>query len=626
MFKKLVPATNKNVSASDIVIVPTADQRVVSMASPMLSDNEVNAYFDGHAIRVQINDDLLARAYGKLGVTGFSAIVNAGRMLNGYLSKVYTGYNPEFIITNMVRDFTSGLINLTGEKGIAMAAKTVANYPKSFASLLKYAATGESNAWIDKYRNTGGNTGAAYLSDMERLGNEVKTEYASYQGVLKNLKQGDSANAARAAGRKVYNVTLKWINSLNQAGENAMRLSAFKAMIESGQSPLQAAKVAKNITVNFNRKGEFGAEANAAYLFFNASVQGTAALAHALTKGESKGQAWALASSMAMLGYFVAASLGGGDEDDYDKLNDYVKERNLLIKAGDGYVQIPVPYGYGFFWNLGRSIADAQRKDELGKLPWHVASSAIEELTPFSDTVVGNDGEFQADQVFLGLLPTVAKIPAQPILNKQLFSGGELMPDSPFKQFQPDREKMWRATQGTMFDHVAGWLETGLGMDVSPETLKHYTRSLTGGAGNMVDTLISAAMLKAQGADLETSEIPFYRKAFTELTIKDHRAAFFKARDEAKEAAEEFARAKEKNDLSLMKSVLGDKKEMIALDKYANKLSKVIEVIRNEQDSVRLSDNFTEPEKRLKIKELELREEKLYDQYLDVFKTKTAKN
>jgi len=142
----------------------------------------------------------------------------------------------------------------------------------------------------------------------------------------------------------------------------------------------------------------------------------------------------------------------------------------------------------------------------------------------------------------------------------------------------------------------------------------------------MVDTSISAAMLKTQGADLETSEIPFYRKAFTELTIKDHRAAFFKARDEAKEAAEEFARAKEKNDLSLMKSVLSDKKEMIALDKYANKLSKVIEVIRNEQDSVRLSDNFTEPEKRLKIKELELREEKLYDQYLDVFKTKTAKN
>jgi len=94
----------------------------------------------------------------------------------------------------------------------------------------------------------------------------------------------------------------------------------------------------------------------------------------------------------------------------------------------------------------------------------------------------------------------------------------------------------------------------------------------------------------------------------------------------SRKAAEEFARAKEKNDLSLMKNVLSDKKEMIALDKYANKLSKVIEVIRNEQDSVRLSDNFTEPEKRLKIKELELREEKLYDQYLDVFKTKTAKN
>ncbi len=622
-FRQSLSLLDRNIALSSIVINPTSDQRIAASASPMLAENEVNVYMDGHAIRVQINDELLARAYTKMGVNGVSAIVAAGRALNGYLSKVYTGYNPEFIMTNMVRDFTTGIINLSGEQGAKMAAKAVSNYPSSFASLLKYAYTNgkSSNNWIDSYRANGGNTGAAYLSDMERLGNEVNSEYAAYQGVIANLKQGDMSNAARAAARKVYNATLKWIYNLNQAGENAMRLSAFKAMIDSGRSVNEAAKVAKNITVNFNRKGELGAEANAAYLFFNASMQGVAATTHALLKGKNKYQAWGLVSGMTTLAYFSAAALGGGDEDEYDKIDDFTRERNALIKHGDGWVKIPIPYGYGFFWNLGRTLADAQRKDELGTMPWHVAASAIEELTPFGDIVVGSDGEFKTDQVLLGLLPTAAKIPFQPGVNKQIFSGTELIPDSPFDQSQPDREKMWRGTKGTMYDQIAGWLEAGIGADVSPETLKYYTRTFTGGAGSLVDSTISAAMLKSEGAELEARETPFVRKVYSEVTIRETRAAYYKAKEEAKKAAEEFRRAQRNNDLVSMQAVVKDKKEMLALDAYANKLSDVIRLSRDQQDAVRLSDKFSVAEKRLKLKEMEKQESAFYDQFLDVFNT-----
>lgn len=622
-FRQSLSLLDRNIALSSIVINPTSDQRIAASASPMLAENEVNVYMDGHAIRVQINDELLARAYTKMGVNGVSAIVAAGRMLNGYLSKVYTGYNPEFIITNMKRDFTTGVMNLTGEEGFLMALKAIAHYPRTFVSLFKYAATNgkSSDKWIDMYRGTGGNTGAAYLSDMERLGDEVAIEYASYQGVISNIKQGDMANASRAAGRKVYNATLKWIYNLNQAGENAMRLSAFKAMIDSGRSVNEAAKVAKNITVNFNRKGELGAEANAAYLFFNASIQGVSATTHALFKGKNKYQAWALASGMTTLSYLSAAALGGGDEDEYDKIDDFTRERNALIKHGDGWLKFPIPYGYGFFWNLGRILADAQRKGELGTMPWHVAASAIEELTPFGDIVVGSDGEFKTDQVLLGLLPTAAKILFQPVVNKQIFSGTELIPDSPFDQSQPDREKMWRGTKGTMYDQVAGWLEAGIGADVSPETLKYYTRTFTGGAGSLVDSTISAVMLKSEGAELEARETPFVRKVYSEVTIRETRAAYYKAKEEAKKAAEEFRRAQRNNDLVSMQAVIKDKKEMLALDAYANKLSDVIRISRDQQDAVRLSDKFTVAEKRLKLKEMEKQESSFYDQFLDVFNT-----
>ncbi len=622
MFKQLLPTIDPTVQTGSVSIDKTTDQRVIGMASPMLAENEINAYIDGHAVRVQINDDLLARAYGKLGVTGFSALVSAGRAFNGYLSKVYTGYNPEFIITNMIRDFTSGLINLTGEEGAKISSKAAKNYVKSFSSLMRYAISNgkKSDKWIDMYRANGGNTGAAYLSDLERLGDEVKTDYASYLGVMSNLKSGDIANASRAAGRKVFNVTLKWIYNLNQAGENAMRLAAFRAMIESGKTPNQAAKASKNITVNFNRKGELGAEANAAYLFFNASVQGTAALAHAHFKGKHKYQAWGLSSMVGALGYMAALALIGDDEDDYDKINDYTKSRNLLIKAGEGYAQIPVPYGYGFFWNTGRAIAEAQHKGELGVLPWHMAASAIEELTPFSDTVVGSQDGFHFDQVLLGLLPTVIKIPAQPALNKQLFSGGELFPERDSQQFQPDREKLWRSTQGTMYDKMAGWLtEAGVG-DVTPETLKHYTRTFTGGTGALVDASISAAMLKKEGAELEPSEIPFVRKAYLKLTIKENRAAYYKAREEAKKTAEAFSRAQTRNDVTTIDKLIKDEGEMLGLDAYANSLSEAIGAVRDMQDAIRVDESMNAAEKRVQIKELEITEQKFYDQYLDVFK------
>lgn len=627
MFKQLLPTIDKSVRAGSVTVNKTTDQRVIGMASPMLAENEINAYIDGHAIRVQINDDLLARAYGKLGVTGFSALVSAGRAFNGYLSKVYTGYNPEFILTNMIRDFTSGLINLTGEEGGKIAAKAAANYVESFSSLMKYAISNgkKSDKWIDMYRANGGNTGAAYLSDLERLGDEIKTEYASYQGVLANLKSGDIANASRAAGRKVFNITLKWIYNLNQAGENAMRLAAFRAMIESGKTPNQAAKASKNITVNFNRKGELGAEANAAYLFFNASVQGTAALAHAHFKGKHKAQAWGLSSMVGVLGYLAAMALIGDDEDDYDKINDYTKSRNLLIKAGEGYVQIPVPYGYGFFWNTGRAIAEAQHKGELGVLPWHIAASAIEELTPFSDTVVGSQAGFHFDQVLLGMLPTVIKIPAQPAFNKQLFSGGELFPERASQQFQPDREKLWRSTQGTMYDRMAGWLSDANVGDVTPETLKHYTRTFTGGTGALVDATISAAMLKKEGAELEPSEIPFVRKAYSKLTIRENRAAYYKAREEAKKTAEAFSRAKTRNDVTTIDKLVKDEGEMLGLDAYANSLSEAIGAVRDLQDAIRVDDSLNAAEKRVQIKELEITEQKFYDQYLDVFKIEKMK-
>lgn len=504
-----------------------------------------------------------------------------------------------------------------------MAMKAVKNYPSSFASLLKYAATGESNKWIDSYRANGGNTGAAYLSDLERLGEEVNGEYAAYQGVLKNLKSGDRANALRAAGRKAFNVSLKYIEHLNQAGENAFRLATFRAMIESGKSANEAAHIAKNVTINFNRKGEIGAELNSLYLFFNANLQGTSALAHALFKGKHKYQAWGLIGGLTSLGYILGAGVGGfDDEDEYDAIGDAVKSRNLIFAAGDGYVKIPVPYGAGFFYNLGRSIAESERKDDVGKLPYQLAAIALEEFSPFN-VASSEEAEFNSQKVMYGLMPTALRIPLEPASNFSTFTGREMYPEKEWYKSEPDNEKMWRNTKGTVFD-VTAQLLAKAGIEISPETLKYMNRTVTGGTGTFIESTVNAAMLKKEGAELETREIPFVRKAYGELTIQDMRQRYSKAKEEAVTAAEKFNAAMRKNDLVTAKQLMGDKGELIALKNYADKLSDTIKYLRDMQDSIKLSEDYTVAEKRLKIKELEKQEEKFYNQYLDIFKTKKS--
>ncbi len=621
MFKKVLEGgLFEGKPSSNITINKTQDQRLIYSASPMLADNEVVGYMNGHEIRLQVNDELLARAYKNMGTEALGNILSTGRAINGWMSKAYTGYNPEFLPVNIQRDFTTGVINLTGEQGILISAKAVANYPKSFSSLLKYAANGKSDKWIDAYRDNGGNTGAAYLPDLERLGEEVKREYASYQGVIANLKEGDSANALRAAGRKAFNATLKYINHLNSAGENAFRLATFKAMIDSGKSVNEAASMAKNVTVNFNRKGEMGAELNALYLFFNASLQGTAATSHALFKGRHKYQAWGLSGAMMAVGYMMASMLGGfDDEDKYDEISDATKSRNLIMAYGDGYVKIPVPYGYGFFYNAGRMYAEAQRKGELGKMPYQLMALATEEFSPFN-VATTEDSEFSSKKVFYGFLPTMLKIPSEITNNYSSFANRELYPEKTWYKSEPDNEKMWRGTKGTVYDISAQYLAS-IGIEISPETLKYMARTATGGSGAFVDSAVSGAMLKSQGAELEAREIPFARKFYGENTIQDARARYGKVKEEARIAFEKFNALRKKNDIESVRKFIDDKKELLALNSYANKLSDVIKNIRDQQDLIKLSDKYTTAEKRLKIKELENQEKKYYDMFMKQYKT-----
>jgi len=209
------------------------------------------------------------------------------------------------------------------------------------------------------------------------------------------------ARRNRSNGRKVDNAGADWLSDYNDAMENAVRLSAFKAGLESGMSEDRAAELAKNLTVNFNRKGAWTTTANAIFAFFNASVQGTARMAQLIFKRGDDGKIrlttggkTIIAGGM-MLGALQAALLAFAGFD-ADEPPEFLKNKNFIVPNpfGQGYAIIPMPLGLNVFPNVARLVTEyaltqagaMTGKRDLPKTILSMASAVLDAFNPLGSS------------------------------------------------------------------------------------------------------------------------------------------------------------------------------------------------------------------------------------------------
>jgi hypothetical protein len=141
-----------------------------------------------------------------------------------------------------------------------------------------------------------------------------------------------------------------WLQDYNNAMENSTRLAAYKTALDHGMSKDQAASLAKNITVNFNRKGNNTSVVASLYAFFNASVQGSVRTYETLT-GPKGRQIMAGGVALGVL-QALALAAAGFDEDDPPE---FVRQKNLIIPVGGkNYMMLPMPLGFNLLPNIGR--------------------------------------------------------------------------------------------------------------------------------------------------------------------------------------------------------------------------------------------------------------------------------
>ncbi len=616
--------------------IENTGERVREFVKP-LQENELPVYVKGQMVRIQLKDETLAGQMRPLNQEQMGWVLGQFRDLNRFLSKIYTGYSPTFLITNPIRDAGTGTVSMVGNQGAVIAAKAWAKYPSAFKALAQYAANGkepntEVGRLLKEYRMSGGKTGASHMSDLEEQGKTLQRLYDDAYGASGYLAQGKTGKAALIAGRKILGNMAHVIEVGNQATENALRLSLYMTLRENGSSAGEAAQAAKNVTVNFDRKGSQTATMSALYLFFNPAVQGTANAIRTLVKGKHKEQAWIAVGVLAALGMYAA---GQGIDDDEDRwLGEGWDNRSkkLVLNIGGKRITIPMSLEFAPFYAFGVAMEEARRgKVKPIDAAGHMISSFLDAYVPFKG-VYSSDSNDKPMDLVTAAVPTALRPAVEAATNRNSF-GSKIVPENEFTKDRPDNLKMNRATKGTAYDAAAQGIAAagealGAGKyenditKVSPEMLKHWWRTYTGGLGSFLGDTASLAKIAAESPNsIEMADVPVVKAFAKGQDVSPIRGRFYELTKEARATITEFEQAKKAGDDEALDKIMSspEKEELVGLGRMIRSTTKAAAGIRDEMVDINADKTLSLAEKRAKLKALEKEEETLYRDAIKAF-------
>jgi len=440
--------------------------------------------------------------------------------LTRLIAAMNTQFNPVFGAWNFVRDVESAAVNLTGtpiaDKRMEVVAGAIPALKAIYRDLRgKTPKDAEAKEWIDLYErfaNAGGQTG--YREQFTRAKDKA------------TLVQREMARLDRSNVRRVAQSVADWLSDYNDAMENAVRLSAFKAGLESGMSEDRAAELAKNLTVNFNRKGSWTTNANAFYAFLNASVQGSARMAQLLFKRDdngkislTKGGKAVIAGGM-MIGAMQAALLAFAGFD-ADEPPEFLKNKNLIIPNpfGQGYAIIPMPLGLNVFPNVARLVTEyaltqagaMTGKRDLPKTILSIASAVLDAFNPLGSS---------------GLIQTLSPTLSDPFFaiaeNKDAFGrpiSKENRATNPSPGWERSRDNASAISQGLAYgiNYLTGGGKYGIGaFSPTADDIDYAFSQYVGGLGREVAKAAGFVKAKVEGEETPPYKVPILGKAYGE--------------------------------------------------------------------------------------------------------------
>lgn len=435
------------------------------------------------------------------------AILRAGEALNRQLSAFYTTRNPDFVVSNFIRDALYGNTMVWVKESPNYAVRYNKNFMKVNPAIMKILFSKLRNGTLDMNNETekmfklfmdnGGETGYSTVRDIEKHKNDIKRELR---------------RAGRISIGKAWSLLGERLDEYNRAVENCARFAAFMTSRQMKRSIDRSIYDAKEISVNFNKKGSgakfigangqtFGGNTAAFvsglgrsfYVFWNAAVQGTTNFGRQLER--HPGKALTGVGAMFMLGLLMAAIGSGDDGDDGDKnayynLPEYVRRSNIVFRLpgmDEQWISIPLPVEYRAMYGMGELAMSAVSGKEhyTGEELANQIAGQFSQLMPI-DFLEGGGG-------WNAFVPSSVKPFAEVIANKS-WTGMPLYKDTPWNKDMPEWTKSYKSGNkylinlaAVMNDVSGGDQYTKGSIDINPAKVEYLLNGYFGGVSNTID-------------------------------------------------------------------------------------------------------------------------------------------
>lgn len=538
-----------------------------------------------------------------------SWLIRKARVIKNFMARMFTSQNPAFIISNLSRDVIFA--------GTAVYAKEDAKYAARYAKNITAAlAKGQliglihrfetdrldNSKDLDRYfgefiRN-GGETGFTQLNTVDDFKRDIDR-------FSREMKQGQVMKVST----KVWNGIWDGIEYMNRCAEDATRFSVYMTSRQMGRSVERSISDAKEITVNFNRKGSggFGARLmNFAYIFFNAAVQSLANAGKIMYEHPMKALAalgaFSAAGFMAPLLAQAIISAFGGDDDAYWDLPEWVRRNNFVFYipwSENKFLIIPISQELRPFYAMGEIAMSVLMGKEEVLDGLKSAAGSFMDLLPID--FMGNGGNLA-----ISLTPTVAQPFAQLVANTDYF-GSPIYRRNDYNKLDPAWTKAYKDTS-PMLVNASKWLnEVTGGDDVkrgwidpvnNPAVIEHLFESYLGGTGKTINRAAKTFSMIWNPDMRDIRNIPIASTFIQESD--DERVAgnqlnreYFKLMDEFKETSHTVSGYKKKARMGSMEYAdkLNEFMETPDFERYskargyANTISKLRQALKKAQES-----------------------------------------
>jgi len=616
---------------------------------------------EAHAIKFQgIAGARVARSLKNLRYESLPSILQGANKVTRFMAGMFTSMNPAFIAPNFFRDIGTALIHLTEDDKKKMAKdalnfKNVGGHMKAIFKAERMIAQGK-NPLNTKDLSIDKKTAMELLLSGDKVAQYqfakaagAKIGYFRHKTVPESIDDLIKATTkAPGATKRGFKAALNFVDNANTAVENSIRMSAFWAAIKNGYTVQEAATISRNVTVDFNQKGELTQTFGAAFVFFGASVNAAHRMVKSFKARSGKDKA-KLAASVIGASFTVAMfnRLMDDDEDeekpDYDTISSYKRDTNFIVpmpaafpgndERDTGYFSIPLPLGYNALWAAGQVIADMFIAKPMGR----GGENMLDGTTRLLEAAVTAFNPMGSGSLMTMLSPTLAKPGVEIWANKNFMGRPIRYDDIPFQAPEPGHmqdpkstPEHWKNLSKSINEFMGGNDQrkgtvqgifgfdpadvTGFEANMSGNQMRHFVMGYLGGPGQIADWVFGGLVKSAKGEAFETDvgRIPLMNRFMRGSTYgASTRDDYYTIREAVKEA-EAVVKGAAGGGSSAVTAAKKENKKLLSMSELIKAVDANKKKFRERKLEIENSKSISEEEKTQRVDDLERKELKLF--------------